>query len=95
MYYAYILRNSKTYKLYKGHTSDLERRLKEHKRGHTKSTKEESESWEVIYYEEFELREQAIAREKYFKTASGRRFIKSKISSMDIYPNVPTGTGGE
>jgi predicted GIY-YIG superfamily endonuclease len=31
----------------------------------------------LVYYEKFSKRIEAISREKYFKTASGRRFIKS------------------
>jgi putative endonuclease len=35
--------------------------------------------FEIIYYEVFETRQQAIKREKYFKTAAGRRFLKAKL----------------
>jgi putative endonuclease len=35
--------------------------------------------FELVYYEEFESREASIRREKYFKTAAGRRFLKDKI----------------
>jgi putative endonuclease len=35
--------------------------------------------FEVVYFEEFEKGEEAIAREKYFKTAAGRRFLKKKL----------------
>jgi len=34
----------------------------------------------IVYFEEFETREEAIKREKYFKTAAGRKFLKNKIS---------------
>jgi len=39
MYYVYIIQSKKDGRLYKGFTSDLENRLKEHKEGKTKSTK--------------------------------------------------------
>jgi putative endonuclease len=35
----------------------------------------------MVYFETFETREEAIMREKYFKTAAGRRFLKSKLAS--------------
>jgi putative endonuclease len=35
----------------------------------------------LVYYESFETEEMAIAREKYFKTAAGRRFLKKKLRS--------------
>jgi putative endonuclease len=31
--------------------------------------------FEVVYFEEFETEKEAIAREKYFKSAAGRRFL--------------------
>jgi putative endonuclease len=33
----------------------------------------------IVYFETFELEGEAIAREKFFKTAAGRRFLKTKI----------------
>jgi len=35
--------------------------------------------FEIVYFETFETREGAIAREKYFKSAAGRRLLKSKL----------------
>jgi putative endonuclease len=35
--------------------------------------------FELVYFEEFETRNEARAREKYFKSAAGRRFLKSKL----------------
>ncbi|HFB61551.1 MAG TPA: hypothetical protein ENJ69_01070, partial [Bacteroidetes bacterium] len=51
--------------------------------GHTKST-QSFRPWEIIYYEVFETREEAIAREKYLKTAAGRRFLKKKLNKTGI-----------
>jgi putative endonuclease len=99
MYYTYILKNITKTKRYKGHTENLQVRLLQHNQGKTKSTK--GDQWFVEYYEEFELRSEAIKREKYFKSAAGRRWIKSTLgkldsdSSTDTRPNVPFGTGGE
>jgi len=33
----------------------------------------------LIYKEEFATREEAIKREKYFKSAAGRRYLKNKL----------------
>jgi len=81
-FYAYVLINSFTDKLYKGHCADLQSRLREHWYGHTRSTKIHRREWKLGYFEEFETRKEAIAREKYFKTAAGRRFLKDKISRL-------------
>jgi putative endonuclease len=97
-FYVYVLKNKVTSKLYKGQTHNLQRRLAEHSWSHTKSTRNYSKEWQLIYHEIVGSREQAIVREKYFKTAAGRRFLKPIIeqgSSTDTRPNVPLGTGGE
>ncbi|NNF33539.1 MAG: GIY-YIG nuclease family protein [Saprospiraceae bacterium] len=80
-HYVYILKNEKVGRRYKGMTQDLDGRLKEHNRGKTKSTKEEK-GWEIEYFEIFNTREKARAREKYFKTAAGRRWIKKKLGPI-------------
>jgi predicted GIY-YIG superfamily endonuclease len=36
----------------------------------------------LVYFEAFNLREEAIKREKYFKSSAGRRFLKSKIMNQ-------------
>ena len=77
-YYSYVLKSTSTGRLYKGHCSNLNIRLNQHNAGHTISTKPFI-PWEIAYFEEFDTREEAIKREKYFKTAAGRRFLKKKI----------------
>jgi putative endonuclease len=78
-YFSYILYSASYNRFYKGHCVDLTERLKQHNHGHTKSTKPFI-PWEIIYFEEFETREEAVKRERYFKTAAGRRFLKNKIA---------------
>jgi putative endonuclease len=78
MYFVYILYSKNYNKRYVGLTNNLENRLKEHNAGYTKSTKPFI-PWEVLYFEEFESRPEARAREKYFKSAAGRRYIKKLI----------------
>ena len=77
MYTVYILQDSSGL-LYKGMTDNLNRRLIEHRQGKTKTTKKMSDII-VIHTEKFKTRAEARQREKYFKTAAGRRFIKFKI----------------
>ena len=79
MFYAYIIVSSKDGSFYKGHTENLEERLEQHNSGKTKSIKHLT-PFEMAYYETFSTREEAIKREKYFKTAAGRRFIKFKLN---------------
>ena len=76
MYFVYVLRSLKDGRLYKGLTSDLERRVKEHNSGQAKSTKGFL-PWELFHVEEFETREEARKREKYLKSGQGRDFLKT------------------
>jgi putative endonuclease len=74
---AYILLSEVTGCYYKGSSGDLERRLKEHNRGKVLSTKSGC-PWSLIYYEGFQTRSDALQREKYFKTRSGYRWLKTQ-----------------
>ena len=78
MFYAYVIRSIESGFLYKGHCNDLKIRLQQHNAGLTKSTKP-YRPFEIAYFEEFHTEAEAIKREKYFKTAAGRRFLKTKL----------------
>lgn len=78
MYTVYVLSN-KDGKLYKGLTNNMQRRLYEHRSGKTKTTSRMREL-QIVYTETFSDFGEARKREIYFKTAAGRRFLKTKIS---------------
>jgi len=73
MYFVYILESKKDGSHYVGMSEDAENRLKDHNRGKVKTTKSRS-PWHIIYTESFETRAEARKREKYLKSAAGRRF---------------------
>lgn len=77
-YLVYVLESEVDGRLYKGHTSDIDKRIIEHNSGKTKSTKG-YKPWRLVYFEEFDTREEAVLREKYLKTGSGREFLKEKL----------------
>jgi putative endonuclease len=79
MFYAYILKSVKNNYFYKGHCQDLAKRIIQHNSGMTESIKPNI-PFELLYYEEYETEQEAIAREKYFKSSAGRRFLKKKLS---------------
>jgi putative endonuclease len=74
-YFVYILESEIDGRLYKGQTSDIEKRLTEHNSGKTKSSKG-YKPWKLVYFERYETRDEALLREKYFKTGRGREFLK-------------------
>lgn len=78
LFTVYVLQHSISGKLYKGQTADVVKRIKEHNQGHTKSTRTSAGEWRLVYSEEYKTREEALKREKYFKSAAGRRFLKSQ-----------------
>ena len=68
-YFVYILRTSAN-TLYTGQTNNLEKRIKEHKSKSSKSAKyvRNFDSFELVYFETFATRSEAMKREAYLKT---------------------------
>ena len=80
MYYTYVLKSNEHDYFYKGHCQDLEKRIIQHNSGMTKSIRPYI-PFKLVYFEKFETEKEVIAREKYFKTSAGRRFLKNKLTS--------------
>ncbi|NOT76002.1 MAG: GIY-YIG nuclease family protein [Cyclobacteriaceae bacterium] len=78
MFYAYVLKSDNHDFLYKGHCGDIAIRIKQHNSGMTTSLRPYI-PMHLVYYEEFSTLQEAIEREKYFKTAAGRRYLKKKL----------------
>jgi putative endonuclease len=78
MFYTYVLISKKDKELYIGFTKDLKKRLDEHNKGLVVSTAPRR-PLELIYYEACLNEADAIAREKYFKTGFGRRFLRNRL----------------
>ncbi len=73
VFYVYILKSKKDYSQYVGLSKNTEERLKEHNAGRVKSTKPKI-PWNLIYKEPCSTLLDARKREKYLKSAAGRRF---------------------
>lgn len=80
MYYTYILQSNKDNKFYVGYTKDLQNRLIEHNSGKVKSTQNRL-PLNLVYYEACQNQQDAIHREKYLKTAWGKRYIKTRLKN--------------
>lgn len=61
-------------KRYKGVTSNLNSRLKQHRAGHTRTTNK-MKGLQLVYSEVYPTFTEARKREVYLKTAAGRRFL--------------------
>lgn len=80
MYYVYVLKSEVANKSYVGQTSDIEKRVKEHNSGKSSYTKKYL-PWKVVYVEKFNSRIEAVNREKFFKSKTGRKTLKDVIFS--------------
>ena len=75
MYFVYVIKSESFNRFYIGMSDNIERRLKEHNSGKTKSTKYFG-PWVLFFSEKFDDRIQARQREKYLKSGIGREYIK-------------------
>ena len=80
IYFVYILKSKKTGRFYVGYTSNLVTRLEKHNAGGTISTRS-GRPWEIVYYEKFDLKTDAISREKEIKRKKSKVYIESLIAS--------------
>jgi putative endonuclease len=75
MIFVYAIISSINNRIYVGQTDNIERRIKEHNTGQTKSTKPYI-PWELFYQEQCEDRVIARNREIYFKHGIGKDKLK-------------------
>ena len=75
MYYVYVLKSKIADFYYKGFCKNLSKRLKEHNYKMTKSIKKYA-PFDIIYFEKCPSIEEAVQKEKYWKTVAGKRYLK-------------------
>jgi len=75
MHYVYVLKSRVSKKSYIGKTNNMSRRIKEHNVGKNIFTKRYL-PWDLVYYEEFMSEKEAINKEKYYKSHTGRNKLK-------------------
>ena len=103
MFVVYVIQSQKDSRLYKGFTKDIEKRLKQHNSGKTKSTKAYL-PWVLVYSEKVFSRVEARKREKYLKSGIGRDYLKEilkkapqfnwieyQISALTVEGSNPSG----
>ena len=72
--YALLFENGA---IYVGMTKDLNRRLEEHRRRQSPSTRRLPGAFEVIHRTDFSSYESARQHEKYLKSGAGRKLLQS------------------
>ena len=78
--YIYVLRSLKDNMFYVGFTKKLKARLEAHNRGQVPSTKRRT-PLELVYWEGCLSQADATDREKYLKSAWGKRYIKNRLKA--------------
>lgn len=79
MFYVYILKSEYNGSLYTGFTIDLRERFQKHNKGLVQSTKRYL-PWELIYYEAYKSKKDALMREKQLKRfAKGFASLRNRI----------------
>ncbi|MGE0569411.1 MAG: GIY-YIG nuclease family protein [Bacteroidia bacterium] len=81
-YYVYILLSDSFKKTYVGYTSDLAKRLNQHNSKKVPYTSRFT-PWKIIYSESLDSKENAMKREKYFKSGAGRRQMKVIFNNLE------------
>ena len=80
-YYIYILSNKANTVFYIGVTSNIEERIWQHKQKVYKGFTSKYECNKLVYYEEFQWIQDAIAREKQLKGGSRQKKINLIINN--------------
>ena len=89
MFTVYAMYSMVDGRIYVGFTSDVNKRVKQHNSGVTKSTKG-YRPWKMFYSEPVETREEARIREKYLKSGIGKEFLKSYLERMNFEIREPS-----
>lgn len=78
MFFVYILHSENDNRLYTGFTNNITRRMGEHNNGKVKSTKHRR-PLRLIYYEAYTDKNDAMNREIFLKSGSGKRYLKKQL----------------
>jgi len=80
LFWVYVLESSKDKKRYIGFSTNLKKRLEEHKKGVVFSTRPRL-PMKLIYLEACTNFDDAKRREEYLKTTRGRRFLAKRLKT--------------
>jgi len=83
MYFVYVLYSLKDHRLYKGFTSNIQKRLIKHNSGGSTSTAKRK-PFVLIHIEQFEDKTNALKRELFLKTLEGGTQLKLYLQKQHI-----------
>ena len=88
MVYVYVIESITDGTWYKGMAEVVDDRIAEHNSGKNRFTKGHR-PWKLIHTEEFPTWKDARIREKYLKSAAGRRWLKNFLMNGDDTGSLP------
>ena len=77
MYYTYVIRSTDGKHRYVGHSKNLNSQLNQHNSKNVKETRY-NRPWKIVLSEKFKSINDAIYRERFFKSASGKNWLDEK-----------------
>ena len=80
MFYTYIIQSQKDSSFYIGHSSDIQKRLEYHNQGMSVYTSKKR-PWVLVYFETYESKQEANAREYFLKRQRNKPFYEGLINS--------------
>lgn len=92
MFYVYVLHSGLDSGLYIGYSTDLRKRLAQHKAGTGFATSYRA-PWKLIYYEAYLNQVDALGREQFLKSGSGRSFLKRQLKHYFAKQPIPNRGG--
>jgi putative endonuclease len=84
MFCTYVLYSSTFNKIYIGQSSNLEQRISSHNSPENSHWTKSFQPWEVLFYEDFQTRSEAINREKQLKSSRGRDYIWKIVREKNL-----------
>jgi putative endonuclease len=84
MHYVYLLQSQDDKSWYIGQTDDLRDRVKRHNNGTGARTTALKHNWKLIYYEAYLIKIDAVSRERFLKSGSGRVYLKKQLKNYLI-----------
>lgn len=85
-YYFYIIFSEELDKFYYGHTNEFDNRVRKHNTNH-KGFTGKANDWALVYYEIFETKSEAYARERQVKGWKNTERIKQLIRKGSEHPD--------
>ena len=82
MFFVYILQSDVDATHYVGFTENIENRVLQHNNGASRYTSRKI-PWRLVYFEKFEIKSDALKREKFLKKQRNSVFYQRLIKTMD------------